>query len=111
MKTRPAADMLGELEQELSRVRVLEAPIAREGRYHIEGLQEAATIWVNPRIAIVEIFIHELLHVRYPRWTEQRVNREGRRLLMALDDAGIAKWHRRYQKAKRISARRVGRED
>lgn len=111
MKTRPAHEMLGELEQELGRVRIVEAPIARDGRAHIEGLAESSTIWVNPRIAIVEVVLHELLHCRYPKWSEKRVNHEGRRLLMSLDDAGIAKWHRRYQRAKRISARRVGRDD
>jgi hypothetical protein len=103
--------MLEELEQELGRVRIVEAPIAKDGYCHIEGLQQASTIWINPRVAIVEVVIHELLHCRYPSWSERRVNREGRRLLTALDDAGITKWHRRYQRAKRISARRVGRED
>ena len=108
---RPPDELLAELEQELNRVRIVEAPIAKDGYSHIEGLQESNTIWVNPRIAIVEVVLHELLHARFPKWSERRVNREGRRLLTALDDAGITKWHRRYQKAKRVSARRVNRED
>jgi hypothetical protein len=111
MKLRPPCELLEELEQERDRVRIYEAPIRKEGKHHLEGLQEASTIWVNPRPATVEVVLHELLHARYPRWTERRVNREGRRLLTALDEQGVNRWFRWYQKAKRISARRVGLED
>jgi hypothetical protein len=107
-KLRPPADILEELEHRRELVRVYEAPIRKEGKHHLEGLQEAQTIWVYPRPAIVEVILHELLHVQYPGWSEKRVNREGRRLLTALDEQGVNRWYRWYTKARRVSKRRVG---
>lgn len=109
-KYRPADDMLADLEQELARGRVIEAPLRKDGPHHLEGLYDSGTgiIRVNPRPAVVECLLHELVHRRYPQWSEWRVQREGRRLLTALDDAGVDKWYRAYQKAKRVSKKRVG---
>jgi len=110
IRLRPADEMLGELTEELSRGRVLEVPLKKDGRHHIEGLYDGGTefIRINPRPALVECLLHELIHRRWPTWSERRVNREGRRLLSALDDAGVDRWFHKYQKAKRISRKRVG---
>lgn len=114
-KPRPAAELLNELEQELSRSRIYEARLRKYKKSHLHGLcdQEgtSVTIWINPRPIIVETLLHELIHQRWPDWGEQQVDRAAKRALRALDDRGIDRWYRAYQQAKRATRRTNGLED
>lgn len=109
---RPAPEMLTELEQELDRNKVYEARLRKSGKKHLHGLYEqtggVVTVWINPRPMIVETLLHELIHCRWPNWSETRVDREARRLLQTLDDGGVDKWFRAYQRAKRNTKRTNG---
>jgi len=106
------AEMLHELSEELSRGRVVEAPLRATGA-HLDGLCDHGngTIYVNPAPAIVETLLHELCHRRWPSWSEGRVHRESRRLLGSLDDAAMGRWYRLYQRAKRVRRRPVRGDD
>ena len=113
-KLRPAGEMLEELEEQLGQTRVYEARLRKNGSLHLDGLCEGGptgAVWINPRPAIVETLLHELIHRRWPTWGETRVDLEARRLLTALDDTGIDKWYRAYQRAKRLTKRTNGMDE
>jgi hypothetical protein len=75
----------------------------RDKRWHLDGLQDGKAIYIDPRPAVLETLIHELIHRRHPRWGERAVTREARRLLATMDDKTKARWWRAYQRRKRKS--------
>src|SRR5690349_14161189 len=84
-KPRPVADMLAELDEELSRGKVYEAKLRARGLI-VYGLcnYETGAITVDPVPYTVEVLIHELAHRRWPSWSERRVEREAHRLVSNL---------------------------
>jgi hypothetical protein len=100
------AELLGELEEELSRGRVVEARIRAVG-VHVDGLCEHGSqmIYIDPRAAIVTTLLHELIHRRWPSWSERRVYREEQRLLVNMTPEQVSDWYRKYSRAKRIRKR------
>lgn len=101
--------LLEDLYDELQRGRVYECSI-RDARFQIDGLQCGEQIYIDPRPAILETVLHELLHRRKPRLGERRVERDARRLAVGMDEATKMKWWRAYRRIKR-AGRPIGTED
>ena len=100
---------LEDLYDELQRGQIYECTL-RNSAWRLDGLQHGQAIYIDPRPAILETLVHELLHRRKPRWSERRVTREARLMLSRMDEAEIATWWRRYRKVRKI-ARPVDAED
>jgi hypothetical protein len=103
-------DLVAELTEEFSKGKIFEARLnSLRKREHLYGIfdEDRLEIVIDPRRAIVETLIHELLHRRYPKWSERRVRQAEKRIMadMALED--VWAWYRRY---KRI-AKKFGRVD
>lgn len=94
---------LDELVQEMERGRIYEATLVTDDGAHLEGLcnHENQHITINPKVSIVAALLHELLHRRYPTWSERRVRREEKRVMRLLSPQDIETWHRRYKRAVR----------
>jgi hypothetical protein len=93
-------ERLKEVTEELSKGRIYEATLV-DPTHHLEGLCDPATqsITINPKVSIVDSLIHELLHRRYPTWSERRVLQETRHLMGFLSSHDIEVWYRRYRRA------------
>ena len=74
MKASLAID-LDDLMDELNRGRVYECSL-HDPFFHLDGLQQGEQVFVDPRPAVLETVLHELLHRRKPRWGERRVRQE-----------------------------------
>lgn len=98
-KRKPVPELLSELEHELSRGRVYEATL-RDPGYLTEGLCDHGTqaITIDPGVALIDVLWHELIHRRYPSWSERRVLSETQRLLTSSDRDDIGRWVRKYRK-------------
>jgi hypothetical protein len=91
---------------ELRKGLIYEAPIVGSEDHHVEGLcsWETQEITVNPAPNVVDTLIHELLHRRFPRWSENRVRLETWRVMRQMSDADVQAWYRKYRRlAKRKS--------
>lgn len=95
-----AAPDLEDLLDELHRGKVYECSLRSKTWQH-DGLLDGETIYVDPRPAILETLIHELLHRRKPRWGERRVTQEARALVVRMDEATTAKWWKAYSRVKK----------
>lgn len=93
-------ELLKELRHELKKGNIIEAPLRGKG-WHIDGLSYKENVYVDPAPTIAEIIIHELLHRRFPRWGEKRVDRTARRLLRSMNSRQAAWWSREFQRRKR----------
>lgn len=102
MKTHATADLIAEITHELDRGRIYEATIVADDA-HLEGQTNHTlqTITIDPKVSIVATLLHELLHRRYPTWSERRVKTEEQRLLGHMSLQDIQTWHRRYKRAVR----------
>lgn len=96
------AALLDDLWDELQRGRVYECSI-RDPKLQVDGLQDGENIYIDPRPAVLETVIHELLHRRKPRWSERTVTRTARALVVGLDEPAKARWWRGYSRIKRRS--------
>ena len=94
--------LLEDLEDELKRGRVYECSL-RDPKWHLDGLQDGENIYIDPRPAILETLLHELLHRRRPRLTERSVTVTARNLAVKMDEQTKAKWWRAYNRRKRKS--------
>ena len=102
MATHTFEQLLAELRTELKRGNIVEAPLRSKG-WHVDGLSYGDTVYVDPAPSIAEIILHELLHRRFPRWGEKRVDTTARRLLRSMNSRQAAWWSREYQRRKSIS--------
>jgi len=95
--------LLEELTHELERGRIYEATLITDDGAHLEGMcnHDNQHITINPQVSIVATLLHELLHRRYPSWSERRVRAEEKRALRALSQQDIQAWYRRYRRAVR----------
>jgi hypothetical protein len=94
--------LLDDLWDELQRGQIYECSL-RSKTWQMDGLQEGQNIYIDPRPAILETLLHELLHRRKPRWGERRVAREARRLSVAMDESTKQHWWRGYRRIKKPS--------
>ena len=97
-----SAPDLDDLLEELNRGKIYECTL-RDPMWRLDGLQHGEVIYIDPRPAILETLVHELLHRRKPRWCERRVTREARTILSKMCDAELANWWKRYNQVKRKS--------
>ena len=95
-----SAPDLDDLYDELQRGKVYECSL-RDPSAILDGLQSGEAIYIDPRPAIIETLVHELLHRHKPRWCERRVNKEARALLSRMTESDLATWYRRYNAVKR----------
>ena len=97
-----ADDRLREVAIELGKGRIYEATLL-DPTHHLEGLCDQATqsITINPKVSVVDSLIHELLHRRYPAWSERRVLLETRKLMGRLSHHDVTVWYQRYRRAVR----------
>jgi hypothetical protein len=93
---------LDDLWDELQRGRVYQCSL-RSKTWHLDGLQQGDCIFIDPRSAILETLVHELLHRRKPRWGERQVTRMARRLTGGMNESTKARWWRAYNRTKRVS--------
>ena len=91
---------LDDLWDELHRGKVYECSLRSDTWQH-DGLLDGESIYVDPRPAILETLIHELLHRRKPRLGERAVGRMARQLVVRMDEAVKRKWWQAYQRVKR----------
>ena len=97
---------LAELADELGKGAITEADL-RDPTHHLDGFCDYSSrrVYVNPRPAVVETLIHELLHRRFPRWSERRVDREAKLVIGHMTPAEVDGWYRQYQAIKRTRKR------
>jgi hypothetical protein len=100
------AALLVAIEGEFEKGQIFEAPIVGS-KDHIEGLcnWESGDVTVNPSVSVVDTLVHELLHRRFPRWSEERVRVETWRVMKQLSPDDVQHWYRKY---KRSAKRRRG---
>ena len=91
---------LDDLYDELQRGRVWECSL-RDARWHLDGMQVGEHVYIDPRPAILETLLHELMHRRKPRMGERSVTREARKLVGKMDEQTKARWWAAYQRIKR----------
>lgn len=89
------------LYEELQRGRIYECSLRNEGRAQFYGLSEGQDIFIDPRPAVLEFLVHELLHRRHPSLSERAVTLRARRLVVRMDEPTKAKWWRAYNRIKR----------
>jgi hypothetical protein len=100
-------DILADLWEEFGRGKIIEAAVHAPDE-HVDGLTKFPDyIYINPAPAIVETLLHELIHRRWPSWSERRVDRQAGQLLACMNNNDVAKWYRAYQKHKRARKRAV----
>lgn len=99
---------LAELAAEFRKGKIVEAMLV-EPHYHVHGLCDfdSGAVVVNPQPHTVAVLLHELIHRRYPRWGEARVERETQRIVGRMSDADVAIWYRDYQRVARKFKRPV----
>ena len=95
--------MLALLEAEFAKGRIYEATLITDDGAHLMGMcdTDALTITIDPKVLIVSTLLHELIHRKYPDWSEARVRRAEKRALRRLSQHDIQTWYRRYRKAVR----------
>ena len=95
--------LIEELTHEMDRGFIYEATLITDDGAHLEGLcnHDNQHITINPKVSIVAALLHELIHHRYPSWSERRVRAEEKRAMRLLSSQDIDTWHRRYQRAVR----------
>lgn len=94
---------LAALEAELAKGRIYEATLITDDGAHLMGLCDHGTgaITIDPKVAIVSTLLHELIHRKYPHWSEKRVAQAELHTLRQLSQHDIQVWYRRYRRAVR----------
>jgi hypothetical protein len=91
---------LDELAAEMARGKVWECSL-RSTNWQMHGLQDREHIYIDPRPAVLETLLHELIHRRYPKLSERRVVQESKRLATQMDETTKRRWWRAYNRIKR----------
>lgn len=99
--TPPHAELLQILKVEFRKGGIHEAPLTAKG-WHLDGMcdWEKGAVYVDPAPSVTEALLHEVLHRRYPRWGEKRVNTTARSLLRSMTSQQVRWWYRQFQKSK-----------
>ena len=98
---RPADELLHMLRTEFKKGGIHEAPLLAKG-WHLNGLCDfdRGSVYIDPAPTVVETLLHEMLHRRFPRWGEKRVDRTAARLLRCMNSRQVQWWYRQYQNRK-----------
>ena len=98
---------LADVQEELARGGIIEAPISSPGE-HVSGYVDRATemCCINPLPELALVVCHEMLHRKFVRWGERRVDVESRRVLSTMNDhdvsALVASYRKRRHKRRRV---------
>lgn len=93
---------LDDLFDEMQRGRIWECSLRDpDEKFQLDGLQVGENIYVDPRPAILETLLHELLHRSKPRLKERTVTTMARNLVISMDDATKVLWWKRYNRIKK----------
>lgn len=102
MATRKPVIDLDDLLDELNRGKVYECSLRDpDERFSLDGMQSGACVYIDPRPAILETLIHELIHRRKPRLTERTVTITARNIVVAMDEATKRLWWQRYKRIRK----------
>jgi len=93
--------LLEDLWHDLQRGQVYECNLRSEV-WQMDGLQEGDRIYLDPRPAIIETLLHELLHRVKPRWSEKRVEKRARILMLQMDETAKRQWWLAYRRIKKL---------
>jgi hypothetical protein len=101
-----ADELLAALNDEFNRGQIYEGMIPKGKHEFVMGICESALgpIVIDSRSVVVELLLHELLHRRFWKWGERRVQRKAETLLASMSHDDIRRWHRKF---KRVARRRV----
>jgi hypothetical protein len=93
--------LLRELRKEFRKGGIHEASLRAKG-WHLDGLcnHENGAVYVDPAPHVTETLLHEVLHRRFPRWGERRVEATANRLLRSMNSRQVRWWYRAFQKSK-----------
>ena len=92
---------LDELFVELKKGDIYECSLRdKEKKHQVQGLQIEKHIWIDPRCAVLEILVHELLHRLKPTWREHTVTAQARNLVVDMDEKTKSTWWRAYNRIK-----------
>jgi hypothetical protein len=94
--------LLKELRAELKKGGIVQAPLRATG-LHVDGMcnHDEGRVYIDPAPAITETLLHELLHRRYPRWGEKRVDVTAKRLLRYMTPRRARWWAEQFNQRKR----------
>jgi hypothetical protein len=92
--------LLDDLMDELRRGKVYECSLRSQG-WQLDGLQDGENVYIDPRPAILETLLHELLHRRRPRLGERAVTVTARNLAVRMDEQTKSRWWKAYSRVKR----------
>jgi hypothetical protein len=97
------SDLIADLEAELAKGRIYEATLITDDGWHLEGIYDPNNgyVTIDPKVAIVSVLLHELIHRRHPDWDEARVRRTEKRAMRLLSPRAIQTWYRRYKRVVR----------
>lgn len=97
----PHDELLKTLRAEFRKGGIHEASIRAKG-WHVDGLcdHDKGAVYVNPAPSVVETVLHEVLHRRYPRWGEKRVDATAKKLLRSMNSRQVQWWYRQFQRRK-----------
>src|SRR5688572_19897566 len=97
----PNDALLRVLRAELRKGSIHEAQLKAKG-WHLDGLcdHDKGAVYVDPAPSITEALLHEVLHRRYPRWGERRVDATAKRLLRSMNSRQVQWWYRQFQSLK-----------
>lgn len=94
---------LEEIKEQLSLSKVEERPLCERNPKikPIRGYSSGnGTVVVNPIPDILDTLIHELLHERYPKWSERYIKSETTRLVRSLTHEEQTALYKEYQACK-----------
>lgn len=81
-------------------------------RQKVRGLcVDDNAVYVNPNPDVVEVLLHELIHRTHPRMSEEQVATKALRIMVAMSDAEIRQWMKRYRAVARKKKAPVHLED
>jgi hypothetical protein len=97
----PHDELLRVLKAELKKGGIHEASLKAKG-WHLDGMcnHDKGAVYVDLAPTVTEILMHELLHRRFPRWGEKRVDTTARRLLRSMNTRQVQWWNRQFQQHK-----------
>ena len=96
-------NLIDALTEEFGKGRIYEATLITDDGAHLMGLcdQEKGTVTIDPKVSIVSTLLHELIHRKYPEWSERKVRLAEVRALRQLSQKDIQTWYQRYRRAVR----------
>jgi hypothetical protein len=94
--------LLDQLWAEMQKGRIYECPLLHKVE-QVEGVQEGKKIYIDPRLAVLDTLVHELLHRLKPKWGERRVWKETSTVMCRFSEADKRRWWRAYRKIKKVS--------